>query len=79
LGFWDFIGEITAIIHWFANIFALAQWANLTSAYGFMGGTILSIIISLITGSIAEYIESRVPTILRPFKKLIRAILELRF
>lgn len=71
------IGEVIAVIHWLSLLYALDQWASMASEHGLVGGTVLFLIISFLTGMIAEAIESRIPTILRPIRRLIRAILDL--
>ena len=74
-----FLSEIVSLLHWISLVYALDSWAKMTSTHGFMSGTLLFLLVSLITGVIAEAIESRIPTILRPIRKLITAIIDLLF
>lgn len=71
------LSEIISLLHWVSLVYALNNWANMTSIHGFTSGTLLFLLLSLITGAIAEIIESRIPTTLRPIKKLIRPIFDL--
>jgi hypothetical protein len=61
-----FIREIVAIWHYVSDIMALIEILQLISAHGAVDGLIIWLASSIVSGFLAELLESLLPTPLRP-------------
>lgn len=61
------IREFVAIWHYISDVLALIEFIQLISGNGLLGGLVLWVVSASISGLIAEFFESMIPTPLRIF------------
>jgi hypothetical protein len=68
------IREFVALWHWISDILAVTEILQLVSEHGVIGSLALWLVSSIVSGLLAELLQSLIPTPLRPILRRLGVI-----